>query len=257
MKKSMVCAVVAAALVCMSLASCSKKKTANQCEMVKIPDRNFELMNTEVTQKLYEEIMGENPSYWDYNKGENNPVTDVSWYDAIYFCNKMSEKYGYKPVYSVNGSTDVSKWGYAPHKNEEIKSRLKWNKNENGFRLPTVDEWLFAAFAGQDFKFPGSNNAYEVGWFKENSGKKVHSLVLPVVHPVAKKKPNAFGFYDMAGNAEEWCWDPKYYSHTDETYRIACGSNYMSNPDPMIWQREPWREVCSVGFRIARTVIEN
>ena len=58
-------------------------------KMVNIPEQNFLMSNTEVTQKIYTSIMGSNPSYF---KGDNNPVENVSWYDAIYFCNKLSEK---------------------------------------------------------------------------------------------------------------------------------------------------------------------
>ena len=61
--------------------------------------------------------MGENPSHF---KGEDNPVESVSWYDAIYFCNKLSEKLGYEPVYAVDGTTDVTKWGYTLHKGTSI-----------------------------------------------------------------------------------------------------------------------------------------
>ena len=73
-------------------------------EMVKIPGQNYKMSKTEITQKVYESIMGENPSGF---KGENNPVENVSWYDAVYFCNKLSEKCGYTPVYSVNGTTET------------------------------------------------------------------------------------------------------------------------------------------------------
>ena len=74
--------------------------------------------------------MGSNPS--DY-KGDNNPVQNVSWSDAIYFCNKLSEKYGFTPVYSVDGTTDVSKWGYTPHKSKSIRGIKMQNVSGEDF----------------------------------------------------------------------------------------------------------------------------
>lgn len=95
-------------------------------KMVNIPGKNFKMHNTEVPQKLYTSIMGSNPSYY---KGDNNPVDNVSWYDAIYFCNKLSEKFGLTPVYSVDKTTDVSKWGYTPHKKKSIRGSVMHRAN--------------------------------------------------------------------------------------------------------------------------------
>ena len=77
---------------------------------MKIPGKNFAMMKTEVTQKLYTSVMGANPSR--IRRGDNNPVNYVSWYDAIYFCNVLSNKLGLDPVYAVNGTDDVTKWNY-------------------------------------------------------------------------------------------------------------------------------------------------
>lgn len=63
------------------------------------------ILETEVTQEVYKSVMGENPSFF---KGENLPVENISWYDAIYFCNALSKSQGFKEVYSVNGKKDVS-----------------------------------------------------------------------------------------------------------------------------------------------------
>ncbi|MCR4822140.1 MAG: hypothetical protein K5873_04610 [Treponema sp.] len=92
--------------------------------MIPIPGRDFFMLKTEGTQDLYDVVMGENPSF---HEGDDLPVENVSWYDAIYFCNKFSEIVGLEPVYSVDGKTDVSKWDYTPHKRSEIKGVIRQN----------------------------------------------------------------------------------------------------------------------------------
>lgn len=212
--------------------------------MLPVPNMHYSIMATEVTQELYKSVMGENPSNF---KGEKNlPVERVSWYDAIVFCNRLSVKEGLKPVYSIDGVTNVSMWGYVPHKENSISKEIKWDEKANGYRLPTVEEWRYAAKGGQEFKYSGSDNLDEVGWYRENSGGKIH--------PVAQKKPNGYGLYDMNGNVLEWCWDSSpSYSYS----RYYCGGSWFNDADYCEVGDKGWDDAYStydlMGFRIVRS----
>ena len=212
--------------------------------MVAVRGQNFSILATEVTQELYKYVMGENPS--EFNGEKNLPVENVSWYDAVYFCNKLSAKCGLTPVYAVDGKTDVEKWSYVPHKEEKITGTISQNENANGYRLPTVEEWQYAAKGGQDFKYSGRDSLDEVGWYSENSGDKTH--------PVAQKDPNGYGLYDMSGNVYEWCGGsyPNY-----SKIRYLCGGSWYSDA----YYCEVSDKRCSdayntnniLGFRIVRS----
>lgn len=227
--------------------------------MVAVPGQNFSILATEVTQELYESVMGENPSEF---KGEKNlPVENVSWVDAVAFCNELSVKEGLKPCYSYKENTNAAQWGLD---NNEMSdwSENKWKKfNKNfacdttadGYRLPTVAEWLWAAMGGQVFKCSGSDNLDEVGWYYKNSEEKTH--------PVAQKKPNGYGLYDMSGNVWEWCGDlDEYFWDFDPDYgnvRYNCGGGWSSNAYYCEVGYEFWNDANitsnNLGFRIVRS----
>ena len=220
--------------------------------MVAVPGQNFSILATEVTQELYESVMGENPSEF---KGEKNlPVENVSWVDVVAFCNELSVKEGLKPCYSYKENTNAAQWDLYNDEMEEW-SEKRWenfNKNftcdftANGYRLPTLEEWQYAAKGGQEFKYSGSDNLDEVGWYYKNSEEKTH--------PVAQKKPNGYGLYDMSGNVLEWCWDSNCYISDERCY---CGGSWNNSADDCEVGCKFWCSANSthnnLGFRIVRS----
>jgi formylglycine-generating enzyme required for sulfatase activity len=155
---------------------------------------NFYMSKYEVTQKEYQEVMGKNPSKF---KGDNLPVENVSWSNAIEYCNKRSQKEGLTPAYT------------------KTSGNVTWDQNANGYRLPMEAEWEYACRAGTTTAYnTGADISDNTGWYSMNSGKKTH--------PVKQKPANAWGLYDMHGNVSEWCWN--IYKGQDNVRVIRGGS---------------------------------
>lgn len=175
----------------------------------------FEIGRYEVTQREFLQVMGYNPS----NDKSNDlyPVSKVTLYEAMNYCNKLSEQKGYTPVYTFSNT----KWDKETGK-ELLEATVTRNKEANGYRLPTNAEYEYAAKGGPEnekypFYYAGSDDLDEVGWFEDNSkiGEEEH------VHVVGLKKPNALGLYDLSGNIEEmtgeWYISLDYASDAEET----------------------------------------
>ena len=175
-------------------------------EVVKTPKmpktgHSLEVMRFLVTNELWAEVMGNCPSTAqlsdadllaaagksdEHGQVRDLPVTDVNFWDCVAMCNKLSEMMGLTPAYIIHGEGD--------------DRRLEEVPGANGWVIPTEEEWEFAARAGEDFKFAGSDNAAEVAWTSENSGGHIHQ--------VGELLPNAWGCFDFSGNAWEWTSTP-------------------------------------------------
>ena len=136
---------------------------------------DLEVCKYPITQNMWIEIMGNNPSY---HIGGRKPVEQISWWDALEFCNEMSKKYHLEPVYNItydNFDNPILKINQIGGKAVEV-NKADFKKTE-GFRLPTEIEWEWFARGGEvakeqgnfDYDYSGSDNIDEVAWYWGNS----------------------------------------------------------------------------------------
>ena len=191
---------------------------------------------------------------YDTSRG-SRPVSNVGWMDAIGYCNWLSRKEKFPQAYDSSGNL-IDEAG-------NITSDLS---KVFGYRLPTQEEWVYAAKGGshsKNFSFAGSNDLLEIAWFWRNSGDMLYTNVYdPKIFytlnmkskPIGRKKPNEIGLFDMFGNVKEWCMT---IPAKGKEAPVKGGSYISLEPElsfESVALTDKETRSSELGFRIVRTV---
>jgi formylglycine-generating enzyme required for sulfatase activity len=232
-----------------------------------------------VTQAQFQTVMGTNPSNFTTSPGGNPgnlPVEQVSWYDAIVFCNRLSLMNGRSPAYEMQTeantavwSADPSTWGTVP-----TSSNVRWNAvrivtGSNGYRLPTDAQWEYACRAGSTAAFNWGTDVITDTQANYLAGVLDYNNLAVGTFPgrtteVGSYAPNAWGLYDKHGNVYEWCWDGQRRYETSMNdpvgplgaFRVVRGGswNHLGRVARSAYRlhNNPNAGTSNVGFRVLR-----
>lgn len=239
-----------------------KDTATGEMEFVKLPDTNVEMLSTLVTQKLFKEVMETNPSFFNEQNyppdegevPELRPVENVSFYDAIYFCNKLSSMHGLDPVYSVNGKTDVTCWEYTLCEGLSIKATVNIDYEKNGYRVPKTEEWEKAV--KKVYNIANSYNDVEQDKFEKYDWNIYNSR--SKTHAVKSKNNKLCDFYDILGNVKEMTGNTTAIKNSEYSglyeyggaFDTTISASQLSNYNRLL----PSTRKRNLGFRIVRRI---
>lgn len=221
----------------------------NDEQLHEVSVSSFAISRTEVTQGEFAAVMGTRPfersECSPAGIGADLPALCVTWEEAVEYCNRLSAMENLTPAYAIEGG------------------EVRWNREADGYRLPTEAEWEYGARAGTTAPYLTGSTEEDLArgaWYSANSNRRTH--------PVGQREPNPWGLYDVLGNVWEWVWD-RYGDYETSPRRdprgpdggvdrvIRGGSWYDDPLNARVAHRhwvEPSSRGRSLGFRLARSL---